>query len=66
MTNEDFKTWRKSMNLTQAEAGIELGMSRRAVQLIESGDYGKHHTEILRHIALACSALSAGLKPFGE
>jgi len=59
MTNDEFKTWRKSFGLTQEEAAKALDMARRQIQKYENGD-----AEIPLTVALACSALSAGLGPY--
>lgn len=58
MNKENFKSWRKSLNLTQEEAATRLGMARRQVQKYETGD-----AEIPLSIALACAAIIAGLEP---
>ncbi|OYD82513.1 helix-turn-helix transcriptional regulator [Azospirillum brasilense] len=61
MTADEFKAWRKGLGLTQQEAGDAIGITKRSVQLYEAGTQ-----PVSRTIALACAALSAGLKPLGE
>jgi transcriptional regulator with XRE-family HTH domain len=68
MTPEDFKAWRKSLNLTQTEAAEALGISRGSVELYELGkrrDDGRP-VEIPKSIALACAAVRHKLPPVGE
>lgn len=61
MTPLEFKRWREHLGLSQQQAGESLGATKRAVQLWEAGD-----RPISRTVALACAAVSAGLKPEGE
>lgn len=61
MTPVDFKNWRKALAMTQQAAADELGVTKRTVQLYEAGDL-----VVTRTVALACAALSAGLRPVGE
>jgi transcriptional regulator with XRE-family HTH domain len=66
MTGEDFKLWRYTMNLNQKQAADALGISRDTVTNYETGrrrDTGRE-VEIPLYIALACSALTRGLKPW--
>lgn len=68
MTPDDFKSWRKSLRWTQTEAANALGLSRGSVELYERGsrrDNGQP-VEIPKTVALACAAVSAGLKPWGQ
>jgi transcriptional regulator with XRE-family HTH domain len=53
MTPDEFRKWRKSLNITQAQAGEVLGIGRRTVATYESDG------PIPKHIALACAALAA-------
>lgn len=39
MTNDDFKSWRKRVGLTQAECGKVLGYSQQHICLLESGKF---------------------------
>lgn len=61
MTPADFKNWRKGLSMTQQAAADELGVTKRTVQLYEAGDLA-----VTRTVALACAALSAGLRPVGD
>jgi DNA-binding XRE family transcriptional regulator len=38
-THKDVISWRKKYNMTQVEAGLALGVSRRTWQYWESGNY---------------------------
>lgn len=66
MVSNDLIKWRKSHDWTQIEAATALRISRRSYQMLEAGDYGRGKTEIDFVIALACSAIDANLKPYGE
>ena len=55
----DFKLWRKSLALTQAETGKALGLKPRMIQNYEKGAHA-----IPRTVALACWALSKGRVDF--
>jgi DNA-binding transcriptional regulator YiaG len=68
MTPEDFKLWRRRMELTQAEAARALGLGKSTVELYEAGqrrDTGAR-VEIPRAVALACAALFHRIGPWGE
>lgn len=68
MTPDDFKAWRKAMGFTQTEAADALGISRGSVELYELGkrrDDGRQ-VSIPKTVALACSAVTGGLKPWGS
>jgi len=64
MTNEEIKNWRKSLNLTQAEAAERLGVTRRGYQMYEAGVRNDDGRPVIipKYIALACAAISAGLE----
>ena len=61
MTPRDLKLWRKSRGLSQVRAAELLGCSRRALQMWEA-----ENNRIPKSIALAVSAVSRKLKPYGE
>lgn len=61
MKSEDFKNWRKEMGFNQEQAANALDKSRRQIIKYENGD-----VEISRETALACAAIKAGLKPYGD
>lgn len=68
MTPEDLKAWRAQMGLNQRDAAAALGVAAKNYAQLELGknySTGKPVT-IDRRTALACAALSAGLKPLGE
>ncbi len=67
MTPATFRSWRKSLGLTQQGAAEAIGVSKGSVLLYEAGkrrDDGRP-VEIPRTVALACAAVSAGLEPVG-
>ncbi|QRG06109.1 helix-turn-helix transcriptional regulator [Xanthobacter dioxanivorans] len=59
MDNEVFKTWRKVVGLTQAQAAEALGVSKATIENYERGSRREdgRPVEIPRHIALACAAI---------
>jgi len=68
MNNEQFKAWRKKMNLTQQQAADRLGLYRMTIVNYERGTRLENGNEVTipRTVALACAAIEAGLKPVGE
>lgn len=69
MTPRDFRAWRRKMGLTQEKAAKILGMGRTAVSQYDTGKR-RAPAEIIetvpRYIALACTAISHGLAPYGS
>jgi predicted transcriptional regulator len=68
MTSDQFRAWMAQEGLSVRRAAVVLGCSPAAVQNMASGvsrDTGKPVT-IDRRTALACAAISAKLKPWGE
>lgn len=66
MDSEVFKTWRKVMGLTQAQAAEALGISKPTIENYERGtrrDNGAP-VEIPKHIALACAAIYHKIGPW--
>jgi len=68
MNNEQFKAWRKKMNLTQQQAAEALGVNNRSIVNYERGARYEDGRAVIipRSIALACAAITAGLEPEGE
>jgi transcriptional regulator with XRE-family HTH domain len=66
MQPDQFKAWRKLLKLTQAQAATKLGISRRSVELYESGTRGENAKEVVipRAVELACAALAAGIENY--
>lgn len=60
MTSAALRQWREQRGLTQAQAALQIGCSRRALQQWESGA-----SAIPPYIAMAVSAVSMGLPPYG-
>lgn len=52
MEPDQFREWRKSLNLTQGEAAGKLGLGKRTVAAYETTG------GIPKHVALACTALT--------
>lgn len=68
MTPEVFKTWRKTMKLSQQKAAVALGISKSSIEAYEAGVWratGKP-VEIPLAIALACSAIYHKFGPWGS
>lgn len=64
MKPADFKRWRKSLKLSQKEAGEALGLKRRVVQYYEKGERDGETVKIPKYIRLACSALASGISDY--
>lgn len=60
MKPNDFKRWRKSLQLSQKEAAHALGLKRRVVQYYEKGERDGKKIEIPLTVRLACYALTKG------
>jgi transcriptional regulator with XRE-family HTH domain len=56
-----FKTWRKSLKLTQKEAAFLLGLKSRMLQNYESGSH-----DVPLYIRLAMASLSQGVVDYGD
>lgn len=69
MTADQLKEWRQSLNLTQQAASEALGIRLSNYQILERGrKFGIDDAPraIDRRTALACAAIAAGLKPYGD
>lgn len=64
MKPEDFKRWRKSLNLSQKQAAEALGLKRRVVQYYEKGERDGGKVVIPKTVRLACFALSQGVSEY--
>jgi transcriptional regulator with XRE-family HTH domain len=60
----DFKKWRKSLKLSQKEAGHALGLKRRMIQYYERGERDGDKVEIPRSVRLACFAFAEGVEDY--
>ncbi|WP_019646973.1 helix-turn-helix domain-containing protein [Novispirillum itersonii] len=65
MTPDLFKSWRKSLKLTQRDAAKALGLSLATIQLYEAGQrFDTGATVVIpTTVGLACAAVNAGLVP---
>lgn len=61
MRPSEFKSWRKSMRLSQKEAASALGLKRRVVQYYEKGERNGDKVEVPKSVRLACFALTEGV-----
>ena len=64
MRGQDFKKWRKSLDLSQKEAAEALGLKRRVVQYYEKGERNGEKVKIPKSVRLACYALAAGVRDY--
>lgn len=64
MEPNDFKKWRKSLNLSQKDAAHLLGLKRRMIQYYEKGERDGDKVTIPRSVRLACYALSEGVADY--
>jgi transcriptional regulator with XRE-family HTH domain len=64
MKGNDFKRWRKSLDLSQKEAADALGLKRRVVQYYEKGERDGDPVKIPRTVRLACWAVAAGVEDY--
>lgn len=60
----EFKNWRKSLDLSQKDAAHALGLKRRVVQYYEKGERDGKKIEIPLYIRLACAAYAAGIRDY--
>ena len=58
MKGNDFKRWRKSLDMSQKEAAEALGLKRRVVQYYERGERDGDPVKIPRTVRLACYAIT--------
>lgn len=61
MTPEDMRKWRRDLGFTQQQAAVAIGVVERAT--ISRWERGEKFIPL--RIALACSAVAAGLPPYG-
>lgn len=69
MDPEDFNNWRvDEMGYTQTQAAVALGVSKGTVINYEAGKRREDGRPVVipKYIALACAAIAAKLKPWGE
>lgn len=64
MTPTDFKTWRKSLGMSQKQAAEALGLKRRVVQYYEKGERDGDKVDIPKSVRLACWALAQGVSDY--
>lgn len=64
MTPKNFRSWRKSLHLSQKEAAHALGLKRRVVQYYEKGERDGESISIPKYIRLACHAIAQGMDDY--
>ena len=67
-SHDDFRRWRKRMQLSQVKAAAALGLSPHCVFMYETGKrYGFDREVIVpKSIKLAAAAIEHGLQPIGS
>lgn len=68
MTPEELKVWRNGLGITQEVAAETMGIGLKTYQQMERGISfaTEKPVQIDTRTALACSAIAAGLKPWGK
>jgi transcriptional regulator with XRE-family HTH domain len=64
MKGNDFKRWRKSLDISQKDAADALGLKRRVVQYYEKGERDGEPVKIPRVVRLACYAILIGVDDY--
>ncbi len=64
MKGNDFKRWRKSLDMSQKDAADALGLKRRVVQYYEKGERDGDPVKIPRVVRLACYAILIGVEDY--
>jgi transcriptional regulator with XRE-family HTH domain len=64
MKSNDFKRWRKSLDMSQKDAADALGLKRRVVQYYEKGERDGEPVKIPRVVRLACYAILIGVDDY--
>jgi transcriptional regulator with XRE-family HTH domain len=66
MSPAEFKSWRKSLKLTQKGAAVKLGLKPRIIQYYEKGERNGSAFKVPRSVELACFAISLGVERFPD
>jgi len=66
MTPSEFRTWRKSLKLTQKAAAQKLGLKPRIIQYYEKGERNGSFFAVPRSVELACFAITLGIERFPD
>ena len=61
---KDFKTWRRSLKMSQKEAAHALGLKRRMIQYYEKGEREGVSVVIPLSVRLACYAIEQGIEDY--
>ncbi len=64
MNEKEFKSWRKSLGMSQKDAAKALGLKPRIIQYYEKGERNGEKVKVPRSIRLACYALSQGVTDY--
>ena len=64
MKGNDFKRWRKSLDMSQKDAADALGLKRRVVQYYEKGERDGDPVKIPRVVRLACYSILIGIEDY--
>ncbi len=66
MSPSEFKTWRKSLKLTQKSAAQKLGLKPRIIQYYEKGERNGALFAVPLSVELACFAISLGIESYPD
>lgn len=66
LTPQQFTSWRKNLGMSQSVAAKQLGISLSSVYAYEQGVRKEGKVSIPFLVCLGMSAISNGLKPYGE
>lgn len=64
MKPADFKRWRRAMGFKQKDAAEALGLKKRMIQYYEKGDRDGRKVTIPLTVALACYAVTRGVRSY--
>lgn len=64
MKPNDFKRWRKSLDMSQKDAAEALGLKRRVLQYYEKGERDGEPVKIPKSVRLACWALAQNVTDY--
>ena len=64
MKPADFKRWRQAMGFKQKDAAEALGLKKRMIQYYEKGDRDGRKVTIPLTVALACYAVTRGVRSY--
>ncbi len=64
MSADQFREWRRALDLKQKDAADLLGLKKRMIQYYEKGNRDGKPVEIPKTVRLACYAISCGVADY--